>query len=217
VEIYTEDRRRFEGEIAVVTLPLGVLKSGGVIFEPSLVHKREAIQRIQFGNVAKMTFIFRRAWWSEAGESGRRVEKDFGFVQALDEAIPTWWSDSRSPTLVGWAAGPKGEAMLEKPPSDLKRDGLRILEKIFSRSVAMIERELAGFEFYDWRADSDFGGAYSYLPVNGLDLPKELAAPIEDTLFFAGEATAMDAQMGTVSGAIESGFRVVDEIGAASG
>jgi monoamine oxidase len=48
--------------------------------------------------------------------------------------------------------------------------------------------------------------------VNGLDLPKTLGQPVKDTLFFAGEATARDGQMGTVFGALESGLRAAKEI-----
>jgi hypothetical protein len=207
VEVILDDGRRFQADAAVVTLPLGVLKGGRVVFEPSLVHKREAIDGLQFGNVAKLVLLFRRRWWEEI-----KLEADFGFVHSFAEPIPTWWSDSRSPTLVGWAAGPKGDQMLDLAPGDLLRTGLEVLSRIFSRDPRQIEAELAAFEFYDWRADADIGGAYSYIPVNGLDLPKALAAPVENTLFFVGEATAMDAQMGTVSGAIESGFRVVKEM-----
>lgn len=44
-------------------------------------------------------------------------------------------------------------------------------------------------------------------------LPKMLAAPIANTLFFAGEATVADAQTGTVFGAYESGLRAAREVG----
>ena len=50
------------------------------------------------------------------------------------------------------------------------------------------------------------------MPVNGLDLPKLLGAPIADTLFFAGEATVTDAQTGTVFGAFETGLRAGREL-----
>src|SRR5438132_2094404 len=64
----------------------------------------------------------------------------------------------------------------------------------------------------NWARDPHVLGAYSYIPVNGLDLPKLLAASMEDTLFFAGEAAVSDAQCGTVSGAFESGLRAAREI-----
>jgi monoamine oxidase len=207
VQVRTEDSRSFEAEAAIVTLPLGVLKAGTVVFEPSLPHKRQAIEQLKFGNVAKLIFIFRQRWWEEL-----KLEKDFGFIHSFAEPIPTWWSDPRAPTLVGWAAGPKGERMLDLSAAQFKQTGLQVLARILSRDPNKIESDLAGFEFHDWRSDPDIGGAYSYIPVNGLDLPKLLASPIENTLFFAGEATAMDAQMGTVSGALESAFRVVEEL-----
>jgi monoamine oxidase len=213
VEIKTETGRAFEADAAIVTLPLGVLKSGRIVFEPSLVHKQDAIAGMQFGNVAKLVFVFRAAWWTQS----KALEKNFGFVHAFEEPIPTWWSDSRGPVLIGWAAGPKGDAMLNLPQSELKRRGLEIAARIFSFPISPIEKELVSIELYDWRSDPDIGGAYSYLPVNGLDLLKILAAPVENTLYFAGEATATDAQMGTVSGAIESGLRVVKEVAEQSG
>jgi hypothetical protein len=54
--------------------------------------------------------------------------------------------------------------------------------------------------------------AYSYTPVNGLDLHKLLAAPLADALFFAAEATVTDGQTGTVFGAFETGLRAAKEI-----
>jgi hypothetical protein len=38
------------------------------------------------------------------------------------------------------------------------------------------------------------------------DAPKLLAEPIAETLYFAGEATSQDGQLGTVHGALDSGI-----------
>ncbi|HEY4575903.1 MAG TPA: FAD-dependent oxidoreductase [Thermoanaerobaculia bacterium] len=48
------------------------------------------------------------------------------------------------------------------------------------------------------------------MPVGAIDAPGALAAPVEDTLYFAGEATNL-ADMGTVHGALESGARAARE------
>jgi len=185
-------------EAAVITVPLGVLKRGGLEFRPSLIHKQDAINGLQFGNVVKLIFVFERAWWPEA---------NFGFIHDYEAEIPTWWSDARGPVLVGWAAGPKADRLLNQSPRALRRIGLDILEHIFGRIEEPVD-----FQYYDWSSDENIRGAYSYIPVNGLDLPKVLAEPIEDTLFFAGEATATDAQMGTVSGALSTGLRAAREV-----
>jgi monoamine oxidase len=64
---------------------------------------------------------------------------------------------------------------------------------------------------HDWNVDPYARGAYAYLPVNGLAAQQELAAPVENTLFFAGEAMSV-GHIGTVHGALESGQRAAKEI-----
>jgi monoamine oxidase len=47
--------------------------------------------------------------------------------------------------------------------------------------------------------------------VNGVEAPRRLAEPVEDTLFFAGEATH-ERLAGTVAGAIASGYRAAEQL-----
>jgi len=89
---------------------------------------------------------------------------------------------------------------------------LEILARLFSERVSTLRRQLVRLHFHRWENDPHIRGAYSYIPVGGLNLPKTLAAPVAKTLFFAGEATALDAQMGTVFGALESGRRAASEM-----
>lgn len=53
--------------------------------------------------------------------------------------------------------------------------------------------------------------------VGGGDGRASLAAPVDDTLFFAGEATSSDGQGGTVNGALETGERAAREAAASLG
>jgi monoamine oxidase len=54
-------------------------------------------------------------------------------------------------------------------------------------------------------------GGYSYLLVGGGDAREQLAEPLADTLYFAGEATD-SREPGTVSGALRSGQRAALKI-----
>jgi len=72
--------------------------------------------------------------------------------------------------------------------------------------------QLEGFHAHDWQADPFARGAYSYVPVGGLNAMKMLAKPIEQTLYFAGEATHWQGMSGTVAGAIASGYRAAKEV-----
>ena len=74
-----------------------------------------------------------------------------------------------------------------------------------------IDPLLQTWHIADWQADPFSRGAYSYVPVAAGDARKRLAESVDDTLFFAGEATH-EGQSGTVAGAIASGYRAADEV-----
>jgi monoamine oxidase len=206
VEVEAQDGNsleRFFGDGLIVTLPLGVLKKNAVTFVPPLTDKEEAICGLDFGNVVKLTFVFRKQWWARG---------DFGFIYALEEPVPTWWTDQRGPVLTGWAGGTKADRLIQTPSAELQSLGVEILSRIFRVSSSIIRQELLAMETHDWSRDPYACGAYTSIPVNGMILPKLLAAPVEETLFFAGEATASDAQLGTVFAAIETGYRAADKV-----
>jgi monoamine oxidase len=191
----------FPAEAALITLPIGIWKAREVLFDPPLPKKQKAAEAMQFGNVVKITLVFRKPWWPKA---------NFGFIQAPDEPIPTWWSDPRGATLTGWAGGQVADNLPATSPARLESLALSTLQKIFG--VKALRKKLVASHSYNWADDPQVRGAYSYIPVGGLNLPKVLASPVKKTLFFAGEATALDAQMGTVFGALESGLRAAKEI-----
>ena len=205
VDVFTE-RERLTADTTLITLPLGVLKKGTLSFKPALPRKAEAIAALEFGNVRRVTLVFREMWWPK---------HDFGFIHSFADVLPTWWSDPRGPILTGWAGGPKADALVERSADELKKLSLEILSKVFGEKRAALNDRLLSVHTHDWAGDPHIRGAYSYIPVRGLDLPKVLAEPVENTLFFAGEATATDAQMGTVFGAVESSRRVVSQMIAA--
>jgi monoamine oxidase len=205
VKIAVEQNNRqktFIADAAVIALPLGILKSSIVKFEPSLPEKLEAVQGMELGSVVKIIFQFKERLWD-----------DFGFIHAFNEPIPTWWSDARGPILAGWAGGPKADALRKHSRAEIEAVGLKILRKILfpHLSLASLRRQFVASHYRNWANDPHIRGAYSYIPVGGLHLPELLAAPVAETLFFAGEATVTDAQTGTVFGALTTGLRAARE------
>ncbi len=190
-------------DTAILTLPLGVWKARTVIFSPPLPDKQAAAVELESGQVTKISLLFRERWWPKANE---------GFVHSPTEKIPTWWTDPRGPLLTGWTGGTKAEALLSFSTNRLGILAIEILARLFGEKRAALKRQLVGLYHHNWSRDVNFRGAYSYLPVNGLELPRVLAAPVAGVLFFAGEATTDDAQMGTVFGAYESGLRAAKEV-----
>jgi monoamine oxidase len=68
-----------------------------------------------------------------------------------------------------------------------------------------VESQLEAAWTHNWDRDPYARGAYSYPMVGGSDAAKELARPIQNTIWFAGEAADAEGRNGTVNGAIGSG------------
>lgn len=56
----------FDAERVVVTVPLGVLKAVTIVFDPPLSQaKQDAIERVAFGTLNKVVWIFGERWWGD--------------------------------------------------------------------------------------------------------------------------------------------------------
>jgi monoamine oxidase len=71
--------------------------------------------------------------------------------------------------------------------------------------------KVVGFRFVDWAADPFAGLGYSFVRPSGVGARALLAAPVDEVLFWAGEATN-PARPATVHGAMESGVRAANEV-----
>jgi monoamine oxidase len=88
---------------------------------------------------------------------------------------------------------------------------LDVLSEGFAISRRSLDEALTGTWTHDWTLDPFSRGAYSYSLVGGAEAARALAAPLDETLFFAGEATCEPPANGTVEGALESGYRAAHE------
>ena len=154
-----------------------------------------------------MPLCFRKKFWEDRF-------KDLSFVFTDDEQFPTWWASHplSFPMLTGWAAGGYARKLSGLAHDQVIECALQSLERIFGMSGQELRQHFATGYTHDWQADPFSQGAYSYAVVGGSDAPRELAAPVSGTLFFAGEATDPDGHNGTVQGAIASGKRAAREI-----
>jgi monoamine oxidase len=207
--------RRFHTRRVLVTLPLGVLRAsieqrGGIHFDSPLTAKSDAIAHLEVGHVVKVVMEFSKPFWQLPGQSNG----SFGFALSLDAPFPVWWTQapSISNLLVGWAGGPSAEKLIGLNRDQLRRAAFDSLSSIFGLAVDQVAALFVRDWFHDWANDSLALGAYSYPRVGGLRAAKVLAEPIDDTLFFAGEATDVLGFNGTVHGAIETGRRAAREI-----
>ncbi len=209
-----QDLSPLSARFCAITAPLGVLQSGAIRFDPDPPTIRRAIDQLAMGDVARVMLRFRRPFWES-----REELKNVSFLHAPDEAFPTWWTQSpvRAPVVTAWAGGPRAAKYAGREPEAVVTTALDVMSRAFQFDPRAITHELAAWHYHDWRSDLFSCGAYSYVPAGALDAVDTLTHPVEDTLFFAGEASDPGGHWGTVHGASRSAERAAAQIRAAAG
>ena len=200
-------------EAAVITLPLGVLQaplgtSGAVCFRPELTERAAALKQLEMGAAIRLVLCFRHCFWTDP-KLVRSPMPDMSFLSSSEELFPTWWSSVFAGTamLTGWSGGVRAEQLSGLGTAALMERGLEALQHVFGIPLETL-RDLVQESFvHDWQSDPYCRGAYSYALAGGREAARRLAAPVGNTLFFAGEATDCSGHNGTVHGAIASGQR----------
>ena len=202
-------RRILRAARVAVTVPLGVLQASAIRFEPEPVQIMDAARALEFGQAIRVTLLFDRAFWE-----GHQETSGAGFLFSEQPVFPTWWTTLpvAAPVITGWSAGPKADHLLGKSKSEVVSAAVTALGRIVPIPSGV---RLVDAWFHDWHADPFARGAYSYVPAGALPARRQLAEPVEDTLYFAGEATDLLGFGGTVHGAIASGRRVAEQIAGA--
>jgi monoamine oxidase len=207
-----------QARFAAITAPLGVLQAGAgdhgaILFDPDPAVIRRAGEQLAMGDVVRVTFRFRTSFWESNSELA-----NLSFLHAPDAALPTWWTQSpvRAPVVTAWAGGPRAAKYMGCEPSAIVSIALDAMSQVFQIERPRIVEELAGWHYHDWRNDPFSRGAYSYVPAGALRSVDALTRPVENTLFFAGEALDVTGHWGTVHGAIRSAEHAAAQIRAAA-
>jgi monoamine oxidase len=193
----------------VITVPLGVLQAGSIAFSPEPSDIVRAAKALQFGHVYRVVLRFRSAFWESRDEL-----KDVGFILSRETFFPTWWTTlaMHSTILTGWSAGAHANGLVDMSREEILDQALHSLARITGVAFESIREQLETMYFHDWQRDVFARGAYSYVPAGALWARKQLSIPVEDTLYFAGEATDQTGHSATVHGAIASGRRAARQI-----
>jgi len=206
VEVTTTSGRVFQGDSAVITLPLGVLQANSVVFTPPPLPILEAAGRLAMGAAARVVYEF-----DSSVQSLFATLEGVSFLLEPESTPPTWWTTSPRPSamLTGWIAGRKA---MQVEMASLPETGLATLAAILGISLQVVEKHLVRRHLHDWQTDPHSRGAYTYVPRGAVDASDELSVPVEGTLFFAGEHTDTTGHWGTVHGALRSGYRAAAQV-----
>jgi len=192
---------------AVVTVPLGVLKAGSIVFDPPLPpEKLAAIDRIAFGDVYALQMRVRNG-------TMRRSLGDFGIVWGGTPSAfyrPRVGLGEATEVVTAFTVGREARRRSALSDNELVSTTVAEWNDVLPSDATLGEVE--GFVVHRWPTDPWVRGGYSFLPP-GVSLAERraLATPLWGRLFFAGEATDVAGQSGTVHGAIDTGTRAAEE------
>jgi monoamine oxidase len=197
----------FRATVAVVTVPLGVLKSGSIVFDPPLPdEKRTAIERISFGDAYALQLRIH-------GGTARQRLGDFGVVwggTATSFLRPRVGQGGGPELLTAFTVGEEARRRSTLSDSDLIAATVTEWNDLFPSGVTL--GMVDGYRVHRWTSNPWVRGGYSFLPPEaGLAERRALAAPVGGRLFFAGEATDCAGHSATVAGAIDTGIRAAEE------
>lgn len=187
-----------DADWAVVTVPLGVLKSGDISFEPALPKtKAAAISGLGMGLLNKTYLRFDKPFWPE----------DVDWLEFLGPKPGEWaeWVSFTQaagwPVLLGFNAADQALALEKNSDRDMAAGAMEALRMMFGSSIP----EAKAVQVTRWHGDEFARGSYSFNAVgSSLKTRKDLAKKGDTRLLFAGEATSPD-HPGTAHGAYLSG------------
>ena len=197
------------GTKIIVTLPLSILKAGAVRFEPDVPGLEKTLSVLFMGHVQRLVLEFKTRWWESLSKM------PIGFLHAAQTKFdfPVFWTQMplRTPFLTAWQGGPRALEMSNWSEARRLTAALNALALITKIPVRRLGAELREAYSHDWTKDTYSQGAYSYAGLDGEAAAAKWRRPVQNKLFFAGEATESGEWRGTVEGAIHSGWRAAKQ------
>lgn len=207
VQVVVSGGQVYEGDMALCTVPLGVLKNGGIKFVPELPQRKlDSIKRLGFGLLNKVAMLFPHVFWStDLDTFGHLTENPSCRGEFF--LFYSYATVAGGPLLMALVAGEAAHNFESTPPTDAVSSVLQILRGIYEPQGVEVPDPLQSV-CTRWGTDSFSLGSYSHVAVGASgDDYDILAESVGDgRLFFAGEATTR-RYPATMHGAFITGVR----------
>jgi monoamine oxidase len=185
----------------IVTLSTGVIARAPDLFRPALPDKIEACERLPLGLADKVYF---RLDGAEAFEPDSRA---FGNVDV--RATAAYHLRPLGRPIIECYFG--GELAQSLEPGGIEAAAAFAADELVGLFGAAFRRALSPLCYHGWRADPWAAGAYSYARPGFQTCRAKLAEPVDDRIFFAGEACSL-ASYSTAHGAYETGLNAAKSV-----
>lgn len=206
VQIWCANGKTFNGDQLIITVPLGVLKSGSIRFTPALPPRKEkAIERLGMGLLNKHFLRFEKPFWPEDADWHELVKPDSG-------KWSQWVSFTKAagkPVLLGFTGAEAAKSVELMDDKTIVAEAMAAVRSMFGSSAP----DPVAVQLTRWSRDPFALGSYSFAAVGSSPADRTALAAQEakGALVFAGEACSAEYP-GTVHGALLSGREAVKRI-----
>ncbi|CAM2063963.1 FAD-dependent oxidoreductase [Sulfidibacter corallicola] len=204
----TTNQGTFHADYAVVTVSLGVLKSGGIQFTPALpASKLQSMERLGMGVLNKIVLHYDAATpWPFTTENVAYMSAE----KNEELALLNMRHITGTNTLLAFTYADFARRIESETDAQMVGRVLATIRESYDPAFP----EPDGYLVTRWDSNPYTLGSYSYHRLGSSSQDREtLAAPLENKVFFAGEATHR-THSATVHGAYMSGIREADRISA---
>ncbi|MEH6343570.1 MAG: FAD-dependent oxidoreductase [Bermanella sp.] len=184
VVITTSDKRTFSADAVLITVPLGVLKKDIIKFSPALpTEKQIAVDAIGVGVLNKVYLRFPTIFWQDE-------INNIGYVSETKGNFATWFNlteQTGEPILLALTYGEFAIALESLSDEEIIESAMVVLRAMYGDEIPAPTDYLTT----RWLQDPHSFGSYSGIKLGSVpSMRKDLAKPINNRLFFAGEATS---------------------------
>ncbi len=195
----------YKADKILITVPIKILQNGFINFTPSLPkEKLEAINAEYMPDGIKVFIEFSQKFYPdilmfgnllEAANNSEHTYYDAAFGKETDRNVFALFAVGEMATK--YTSMGSDEAIFNK-----------IMEELDTIFEGQASQYYIKHIIQNWSKEPFIQGSYS----NGYGSPEALASPINDQIYFAGEATAPNGNTSTVHGAAESAYAAVEKM-----
>ncbi len=217
IKVTDANGKEYTATKIIITVPLAILKSGGIIFNPPLPGTTtSAMANFGMDAAVRMILDFKSNFWGLDTSylwGGSTIPQYFNAGVGRSKLFRTM-----SLTIYGQ----KAQQLSGLSDYNKTLQVLAELDAVYAgQGTKFIRRDLDNADnntnilslVKDWTKDEFTKGGFSYPLVGATnEHRKSMAAPLSNKIYFAGEATDITGDAGSVSGALNSAVRVVEEV-----
>jgi len=217
VILTNQKNERVEAGRVIVGTPLPTLRDKDIAFKPDVPpSKRVAWNTVGMGAGLKVYLRLNKRIWPE----------NMKLVLCGDSFVPQIWFEERPfvasaphfPTphyvICGFVTGDQAEMMSKMKLNDIVQAFLYQLDCMFGTpadptpATTHYEDKMT----HNWSKDPFIRCAYTYPTVDMSEEQRlDISKPLNNKVFFCGEATVVEHELATLNGALESGLKAANQ------